>query len=52
MTKDNQEQPDIAHTQPSTPQITCNLLLNFLIMLKILISIEMYCNKKSDSKSK
>jgi len=45
MTKDNQEQPDISHTQPSTPQISCNLLFNFIIMLNKLISIEMYCKK-------
>jgi len=37
MTKDNQEQPDTSHTQPSTPQIICNIILHFISMLKILL---------------
>jgi len=37
MTKDNQEQPDTSHTQPSTPQITCKIILRFITILKILL---------------
>jgi len=40
MSKETQEQLDTTHTQPLTPQIPCNILLNLIIVL-ILIGVKL-----------